>query len=605
VGKGRRLIWQLYPSYLLITILSLITITWYASKSLRDLYLESTTSDLESRAMIIGRQVFPFLHPLNVSKIDQLCKSLGGLISTRITVTDASGRVLGDSMEDPEEMDNHLDRPEVIGASKNEVGVSIRYSLTLETNMLYVAVPIKDGEATVGVVRTSLPLTMITQVIHSVQVKIFLGGLIIACIAALVSFMVSRRISRPIEEIKRGAERFARGDFSRSLPDFDAYEIGSLSETMNDMARALNDLIRAVTRQTREVEAILSSMVEAVVAVDKEERVIRMNQAASHIFNCDQEGVKGRGIHEVSRNTGFLDFVKRALASWDPVEKDLSLFSDSERILHCYGTVLHDEKNERTGALIVLDDVTRLRKLENMRRNFAANVSHELKTPITAIKGFVETLEDGAVNSSDNARRFLSIISKHANRLEAIIDDLMNLSRIEDKAEGETISLAPGRIKDILEAAVGLCEIKAKNKGMKIILDCPDDLTADMSADLLQQAIVNLLDNAIQYSPEGKAIAVEAIQAADESVIHVRDQGRGIERKHLSRIFERFYRADKARSRNMGGTGLGLSIVKHIVQVHHGHVTVESAPGKGSTFSVHLPLPGHNKSPLVEPSDSL
>lgn len=593
--KKRKLIWQLYPSYLLITIISLVTISWYASKSLKDLYLESTASDLKARAIIIEKQVLSFVNPLDVEKIDRLCKDLGESASTRITIIHSSGKVLGDSAEDPKKMDNHMDRHEVIKAVNGKAGVSIRYSRTLETNMMYVGVPLRDGSTTIGVVRTALPLKIVSRAINSVQVKIFLGGLFIAGIVALVSFMVSRRISRPIEEIKRGAERFAQGDFRQSLPVFDSYEIGSLSETMNYMAIELHDRIRAITRQRSEAEAILSSMVEGVLAVDMEERVIRMNYAASKIFNCDQDTVKGRSIQEVARNTDFLEFVTSALSSREYLERDLVLFSEGEHILNCRGTILHDAGDDRTGALIVLNDVTRLRKLENIRRDFVANVSHELKTPVTAIKGFVETLEDGAVTSPDDTERFLSIIKKHADRLEAIINDLMHLSRIEREGEGSTISLAPGHIKDVLETAIGLCEVKAGDRNMKIELDCSRELLTDMSSDLLEQAIANLLDNAIQYSNEGQVINVEAIRSADENVIHIRDHGRGIEKKHLPRIFERFYRVDKARSRNLGGTGLGLSIVKHIIQVHRGRVTVESTPGKGSIFSIHLPLSGHDK----------
>jgi two-component system phosphate regulon sensor histidine kinase PhoR len=241
------------------------------------------------------------------------------------------------------------------------------------------------------------------------------------------------------------------------------------------------------------------------------------------------------------------------------------------------------------GALIVLDNITRLKVLENIRRDFVANVSHELKTPITSIKGFVETLRDGAVNDPEDRMRFLDIIARHSDRLNAIIDDLLSLSRIEQEAEREQIALEEGRIRDALDAAVLVCASKADEKGIRVDLACDQDLRAKINLPLLEQAIVNLIDNAIKYSGSGSNIRIEAAGTAAETVIRVRDWGCGIPQDHLQRIFERFYRVDKARSRKLGGTGLGLAIVKHIVHAHGGRILVESSPGKGSTFSICLP----------------
>ena len=241
------------------------------------------------------------------------------------------------------------------------------------------------------------------------------------------------------------------------------------------------------------------------------------------------------------------------------------------------------------GALIVLNDVTRIRRLENVRREFVANVSHEIKTPITAIKGFVETLRDGAVGNPEDAERFLGIIENHAERLEAIIEDLLSLSRIEREAERGKIALVEGQVQDVVQMAVQVCEMSARAKEIKIECSCDKDIASKINGPLLEQAMVNLLDNAIKYSAKGSTIWVEASQTAEDIEIDVRDQGCGIEKEHLPRLFERFYRVDKARSRQLGGTGLGLAIVKHITQAHGGQVSVESIPGKGSTFSIRLP----------------
>jgi two-component system phosphate regulon sensor histidine kinase PhoR len=265
------------------------------------------------------------------------------------------------------------------------------------------------------------------------------------------------------------------------------------------------------------------------------------------------------------------------------------LSSNGDLFLSGHGTLLQDAQGKQIGALIVLNDVTRLRRLEKIRRDFVANVSHEIKTPITAIKGFVETLREGAVKNPDDAERFLGIIEKHVERLEAIIEDLLSLSRIERGTEREENELVEKSVKDVLDTAIRVCEVGAVARKIDIELSCPENLFSKMEPRLLEQAVVNLLDNAVKYSNEESSIRVEASQGEGEIILSVRDEGCGIEKKHLSRLFERFYRVDKARSRQLGGTGLGLAIVKHIAQAHGGHVNVESTPGKGSTFSIYLP----------------
>ncbi|MBN1104451.1 MAG: PAS domain-containing protein, partial [Deltaproteobacteria bacterium] len=366
-------------------------------------------------------------------------------------------------------------------------------------------------------------------------------------------------------------------------------EMRGLAEAMNQMATQLSERMSTVIRQRGELEAVLSSMVEGVIGVDSEERVIAMNDAAAKIFGRSQEDAQGRSIQEVVRNPDLQAFVKTALSSDEPVEEDILIYSKDERVLSGCGTVLLDAKGKRAGALIVLNDVTRLRKLENIRKDFVANVSHEIKTPITAIKGFVETLRDSGEKTAEETERFLGIIHKHVNRLEAIVEDLMSLSRIEQEAEREEIPMSESRVQTVLQTAVQICEGRAEEKKIAIALSCPPDITAVIDPPLLEQAVVNLLDNAIKYSGEEGAVHVEALGTDQEIIIHVRDQGRGIEKAHLPRLFERFYRVDKARSRKMGGTGLGLAIVKHIVEAHKGRVEVESILGRGSTFSIILP----------------
>jgi len=590
MAKKRRLLWHLYSTYLLIIIISLAATTWFASRTLKQFYLEQSAEDLQARVHLFEAQISNYLTPIDEKNVDRLCKTIGPQAKTRLTVVLPSGKVIGDSKNDPAAMDYHLDRPEIIEALKGHVGVSTRYSRTLEKDMMYVGVPVKKNSHIIAIMRTSVPLDPIDETLKNIEIQIVFGGLFIALIAAILSLLVSRLISRPIEEIKKGAESFARGEFEHRLPVFTSEELGSLSETMNQMAVELQKRINGMREQRNELEAVLSSMVEGIIALDNEQKIISINKAAAQIFGAIASEVQNRSIQEVFRNTDLQNFVSSALSSDETVEKDITLYGDNERILNAHSATLHDAKGKSVGALIVLNEVTTLRRLETIRRDFVANVSHEIKTPITAIKGFVETLRDTAMENREDTMRFLTIIEKHVDRLNAIIEDLLSLSRIEQGVEKEDISLVESRIRDIIAASVQLFEGKASSKNIEIVISCDENLKAKVNPPILEQAVSNLLDNAIKYSDNESTINVEVRQTEAETIISVHDRGCGIEEEHLSRLFERFYRADKARSRKLGGTGLGLAIVKHIAQAHQGYVEVQSTPNKGSSFSLHLPI---------------
>lgn len=588
--RKRRLIWHLYPSYLIIILISIIAVTWYASIEARKFFHEKTEADLKARAELFEGQIISFLDPLDRDKIDRLCKEAGQMASTRVTVILPTGEVVGDSDSDPGTMDNHADRIEFIDASAGDSGMSIRTSRTLRKDLMYVGVPVRIGGNLLAVVRTSISVDVIDTAIKGIQRRIMLGALIMVFLGAVVSLVVSRRISRPIERLRQGAGYFVQGDFNYRLPVSDIEEIASLNDSMRSMAQQLHARIDTITQQRTEIEAILSSMIEGVIAVDADERIIIMNSAAAKMFGCDPLTVQGRIIQEAVRNSHLHQFISETLSGEKPVEKEIAITTGEERYLFGNGTLIRDIEGNRIGALFVLSDITRLRRLENIRKDFVANVSHEIKTPITAIKGFVEILRDDGSKDEQDIRRFQEIISRHVNRLEAIIDDLLKLSRIEKDAETENIQLIESGIKDVLESAIQVCKTLADLKGSGIQISCDEGLTARINPPLLEQAIVNLLDNAIKYSDDKRPIAIEAKYDEKELLIRIIDNGRGIEQEHLTRIFERFYRVDKARSRRLGGTGLGLAIVKHIIQAHKGHVTVTSIPDKGSTFTLHLPI---------------
>ncbi len=587
----KRLIWQIFPPFLIIIICALLAMTWTVSRELESFQLRQTTSDLAARAAFAGELLKGLMAEDKLPQVDQLCKVLGNRTQTRLTVILKNGVVIGDSEKNPQQMDNHARRTEIAPALQGETGTASRFSQTLQQNMLYVAIPILEQGQVVGSIRASLSMAELEKTLANITAKLVGGGLAVALIAALVALAVSRRISRPLGELQRGAERFANGDLDHPLPDSTVTEVNGLVKAMNSMAAQLDERLRTVVRQRNEQEAVLSSMIEGVIAIDTNQVVLRINQAAASLLDIDFNHAIGRHIGEITRKVNLHRFVERALSSNTPIEDELTLLHMAgERYLQAHGSSLNDANGQKIGTLVVVHDVTRLRRLENLRRDFVANVSHELKTPITAIKGAVETLQDGAMNNPQEGRPFLAIAGRQADRLNAIIEDLLALSRLERDAESAGIERTQEHLKTIIEAAFQACAATAKKQGIEVKRFCSEELIAHVNAPLLEQAVVNLLSNAIKFSNVGGIVTVEAWQDGSLVTIKVQDRGQGIAKEHLPRLFERFYRVDAARSRAIGGTGLGLAIVKHIVQAHHGEVTVHSTPGEGSVFNISIPI---------------
>ena len=587
----KRLIWQLFPPYLLITLVALVAVTWYSSYSFGHLYLNQTRDELSRLTDVSAGQILDALKTSEPGQLDNVCKKLGraGDGRIRVTVILLSGKVLGDSDEDPAFMEDHSNRREIIDALKEGFGWSVRLSPTLGIKMMYVAKPIKQQGEAVAVVRTAIPANTIDQARRDIRTKILWAGLAIAICAAGLSLAISRRISRPIVRMEEIAQHFAEGRLDLRVPIPATIELGALAKALNEMARQLHNRILMITDQRNELETILSSMVEGVVAVDGQGHIVSVNKAAADLLSIEASQVQGRNVEEVIRNVDFQQFVKKTLESEKLTEAEISLPAEGGRFFRLHGASLADTKGGRSGAVIVLNDMTQVRRLENIRRDFVANVSHELRTPVTSIRGFVEAMLDGAINEPQQANRYLHIIAKHSDRLNAIIEDLLSLSRLEEDEQRRKVSFETVALRPVLESAMELSNPKAVQKQMTINLNCDDQIEAAINAALLEQAVVNLVDNAVKYSQPGGHVRITVRRTDDQIDLAVEDDGCGIEKKHLSRIFERFYVVDKGRSRRLGGTGLGLAIVKHIARVHGGSVTVESTPGMGSTFTIHLP----------------
>jgi two-component system, OmpR family, phosphate regulon sensor histidine kinase PhoR len=598
----KKLIRQLFLSYLLIMGIPMIFTGWYFSHSFKKFYMTQSMEELKSQAWLIGSQVEEHIARSSTNNIDSLCKFLAKKVKTRFTVISPTGKVLGDSEKNPDSMENHLNRTEVLAAVSGKVGIADRYSHTLKKEMIYTTVPIYAFGHIAAVVRTAFPLLSVKAVIAHLVIKNYWAIIIMALLAVMVSYLFSQRISLPIAAIKNGAQRFAAGDFSTKLPVSGYEETRQLAIALNEMGRKLSDMISRITEQNHELDAVLSSMSEGVIAIDAQEKIILVNNAAAKMFAIDQKRATGKWIGEALRNNEIREFLVKALSATKPVEEEIILplpISEaigSECFLQLHGSALHDPSLKSFGALMVINDITRIKKLENIRQDFVANVSHELRTPLTSIKGFIETLAAGAVNDPNEARRFLGILSKQADRLNMIVEDLLSLSRIERDTEKKAIDLQDGRIIDVLTASIEACTAKARSKSISIECLSDQNVIAKIERTLLEQAVMNLIDNAINYSNSNTHIIVQAGYSqtdhngkGGEVVISVRDEGVGIAQEHLFRLFERFYRVDKARSRKLGGTGLGLSIVKHIVLAHGGRVDVQSSPGSGSVFFIYLP----------------
>ncbi len=563
---------------------------WHLAEKFADRYYFQIARSLESYARLIVPQVSHLPLDRPTPELASLCKRLGAASATRITILKASGDVLCDTDQAPDLMENHGNRPEVLAALGGAAGLDKRKSATLDVLMIYSAVPVNHEGRVAGVVRAAAPLEFINQSLKNWKLELLAGGLFFAALWTGFAWYFFKKADLTLNQIKAGVGRFSRGDFSAPIPLGTVGEWRALPEELNKMAEQWSRMLDEITAERGEREAMLASMMEGVFAVDSQENVIGMNGAAARIFNVDPAQAQGASIQQIVRNARLIEFIGRVLAGHGQIEDMIDLWAgDEDRSIQVHGTALENFRGEGMGALIVLNDVTRLRRLETLRRDFVANVSHELKTPITSIKGWVETLLDGAMKDPNEARRFLEIVSRQSDRLNAIIEDLLSLSRIEQESERSEVVLERGDVLEAVRAATMMCQDKAAKKNVSIKIERDDEIFARINPPLLEQALVNLIDNAIKYSDENKSVFVEIKKSESEIVVGVRDEGCGIPKEHLPRLFERFYRVDKARSRQLGGTGLGLAIVKHIAQAHRGKVSVDSEPGSGSRFNIHLP----------------
>lgn len=520
-------------------------------------------------------------------------KKLEKMTDSRVTFINLDGTVIGDSDMVAEEMDNHGHRKEIISASKGEVGSAIRFSDTIGENMLYVAHRVTSKEGFDGYIRLSMSLAAVEKGLKQGFLLMSGGLLILFLLAALISYRVATGLTKPLVQITRVANRISKLDYDARVRLRRRDEIGQLGQAINGMADSLQQQLKRIRDNEDLMQSVLANMTGGILMVDASSKVALINREAERILHMKGDLLLGKSYHELKRNFELHKFVEEGIERKDFLQEERTVYDPEEKILMFDGVPMFEDDDSYRGMLFLLQDVTDIRRLERMRSEFVANVSHELKTPIAAVKGFAETLLAGGVKDEETTRSFLQIIYDEGDRLNRLIGDILELSKIESKRI--PLEYAPVQIKDLIDNIYEVLLPAAKKKSIVMTHDIPEHLFIEGDEDRLQQIFMNLLSNAISYTQEGGRVRVDTEiinEGGEEEQIRftVSDTGIGIPKKDLPRIFERFYRVDKARSRSSGGTGLGLSIVKHLVELHHGTIRVESRVGEGSSFILELPL---------------
>ncbi len=582
----KKFLWKSYYIFAALAILPMIILSWYASSLFDETLITTDLEVLNQRTSLIKERLET--SEIDTANLEQFTKRYDNLSGARVTLILPNGKVTADSREDASVMDNHSDRPEVVAALEGKLGVSERYSFTLKADFIYSALPVYDKQGKiVYILRTGYPLTGVQKEAKNANTALLLTVVFFTVVILVLGYMALKNLTKPVSDISSAAEKISKGDFSQKLYPAGDDELKILAESLNSMAKQLDEKLDIIGEQDKLQQVVLKSMKEGILAVDYEERILLLNETAAEILGINDSNAIGKTLQEVVRVSEIQKFFLKLLSEGNPQETEILLQHEKDKFLQLSGTLLYDIDNKALGALVVFNDISNLKYLDTLKKDLVANVSHELRTPVTTIKGFIETLKEGAIDDPENAGRFLDIIAKHINRLNMLIDDLLILAKLEEKPD--EIKMDVDNISAVLGSVIEDYEFKAGEKKIKIKIECDDKLTGKINKHLIEQAIGNLVDNAIKYSDKKTNIEVGALMKNDQLQIYVKDEGYGISDDHIPRLFERFYRVDKGRSRDEGGTGLGLAIVKHIVNTMNGTIDVESKPGKGTRFTLNIP----------------
>ena len=580
---------RLLTLYSLVFVIGIALTDWSLSRVVAEHELDALKDSLARQSSLVANLVAPVFDRIPELQ-EQVIRFTEGT-NIRATIIDAHGKVLADSSETPEnlrEMDNHASRPEIAAALRKETGVSIRYSLTLKTKMLYIAVPIVMDGSVRGVVRSAMPVSRVDETFASARKTIFTVAVFAILVILVTGLLFTRRLTRRIRQITRGAERYASEDWSEKVLIDGRDELKMLADTMNHMASILRHRIRDLESEKAKISAILSHMTDAVIAVNGTKEVVMANPMAEKLFGFSAAAALGKSLIEATRHPHLETIVDEAFLKGQTIAGEIQLISPAKKILRI-SVVITGENVRDIKGIIVFNDITEIRRLENNRKEFVANVSHELRTPLTSLKGFIETLLDGASRDPSTSERFLKMMQEDATRLGRLVEDMLTLGEIEQGAlplKKEALDL-DAEIRAVVERFGPQLETK------KILVEDQlgtKPLTVAGDRDKVRQVFVNLIDNAAKYSPENSKILLRADPNQFGITVSVEDTGPGIPADVVERVFERFFRVDKARPRDLGGTGLGLAIVKHIMEAHGGKITCLSKPGIGTRFTAFFPF---------------
>jgi two-component system phosphate regulon sensor histidine kinase PhoR len=580
--------WKLFGGYAALIVGTCLLLGVLAGLYLERAARRQSVYALQVAAELLVEPARTVLTTGDAAALNAALGQLGARTGTRLTIIRADGTVLADSAEPAAQMDNHLDRPEIRAALTGGVGEAARFSTTIGQRMMYVAVRVTgaDGQL-LGFTRAALPLTAVAQQQAALRRSLWLTTAVAAMLALLLALAISRSLARPLLQLAAATEVLAADPAGTEAGPPD--EIVQLDRAVRRMSLSLSERLETIEKDRQQLLAILGGMVEGVIAVDAAERVVHMNGAAGTMLGIDAQRQVGSPLYEIVRVTALIETLRSAMQLREPVIAEMRLFDAArESVVELYASPLVDSRGATSGAVVVLHDVTELRRLEGVRRDFVANVSHELKTPLAVVKAVVETMLDEDDMDVDIRRKFLGKVDDQSRRLIALVDDLLSLSRVESQMGTE------GRIRLdlrlVVQSAVSALMPAAEARAVTVRTQLGDEpLAVFGDEEALRQALTNLIDNAIKYSRDGGSVEVRGSVEDQQVIVTVSDDGVGIPADEQDRVFERFYRVDKARSREVGGTGLGLSIVKHVALSHGGSVSVSSSLGQGSSFRIELP----------------
>jgi two-component system phosphate regulon sensor histidine kinase PhoR len=577
---------RLFFPHLILLWLAIALVGFLGAVSLRTSYIENTKQSLYNQCRLVSDLAAPLIKTNDLSALNEMAKHLGETAGCRITIIQSDGRVIADNEADPRTMDNHRLRPEIVGAATQGDGDSLRHSDTVHTGLLYFAHRIQIDNGPYYYVRLSEHLSRLDQSLRLLYAGLLLTALLAMLGSGAVSYYLAHRHAAPVVQLNEFANALARGDLKSRILRPQKDEMGSLAMSLNAMADSLSNLLSQTAKDKAELSAILESMSEGVIAANLRQQILLVNDAAGRLFGFPPAEAQGKNLWEVLRDQQVLKAVKEI--ETDGGRTTVTVGPVAGRKLEVTVSVF-PATGPAEGLVIVSYDVTESSRYQELRKEFVANVSHELRTPLTVIRGFVETLQDGAISDPIKGPLFLSTIQKHTEQLSNLVSDLLEISQLESqpslpRAQSVDIGAVIRRAADLLSPA-------AAKKNHQFTINTANHLPSIVgNGDYLDRAVSNLMENAIKYTRDNGRVHVVAKRENGHVIIDVTDNGIGIPPEDLARIFERFYRVDRSRSREMGGTGLGLSIVKHVAQVHGGSIEVISTPGQGSTFRLKLPV---------------